>query len=61
MPHRLHPHAGERFAELVGDAARDDAPARQGEIDLLDRLGLSNIEWATRLERPNPLRVTKML
>ena len=48
---RLNLHVGQRIAVFVGDAPRDDAPARQAEIDLVEDLPVSEVERLARFER----------
>ena len=52
IPHRLHADARERLAELVRDTSRDDAAARQREVDPLDDLRIADVERAPAFEWP---------
>ena len=53
----LHPHRGDvgvghRLAELVGDAAGEDAAAGECDVNLVHRLRLGQLDRAPRLEGP---------
>src|SRR5688572_10063562 len=50
MSHRLYTNTGERFSKLVGDAPRDDASARQCEINLVGFLRSAEIERTSLFE-----------
>ena len=52
IPHGLHLHVGDRIAELICDAASDDAAARQAEVELVDRLPVGDIERLSAFEGP---------
>ena len=51
VPHRLHRCADDRIALIIGNAAGDDAAARQREIDLLDDLRVREIQRPAAFER----------
>ncbi len=51
ISHRLDPRPGERFTELVEDAAGDDTGTRQGDVELLDGLSFGELQDLARFER----------
>ncbi len=52
VAHDANRRAGHRFAILVQDAARDDAAARQPELDAFHLLAVAELKRRPRLERP---------
>ena len=51
LPHRADHRVGHRIAELVDDAACDDAAARHRDVGLVEHLLLGQLDRTSRLER----------